>query len=102
MMPSRSCKGVRAEAEKYWGRVLEMFLATAFSNGDGIPWGWLPVGPPGVFIHPGTLGGRLSAFGVPPNASPPARPPAIAAPPTNAPSRMNARRDVARRLSFSV
>src|ERR1700682_5791902 len=54
------------------------------------------MGSPGVFIHSGTLGGRLSAFSLAPSASLAARPPAMTAPPTNAPpSRRNRRRDVA-------
>src|SRR5882724_8431945 len=51
---------------------------------------------PGVFIHSATLGGRLSALSLAPSAWLPARPPAMTAPPTNAPpSRRNRRRDVA-------
>src|SRR5882672_10019048 len=62
------------------------------------------MGSPGVFIHSGTLGGRLWALSLAPSASPPARPPAMTAPPTNAaPSRRNRRRDVAAiSLSMSV
>src|SRR5882757_1577226 len=62
------------------------------------------MGSPGVFIHSGTLGGRLSALSLAPSASRPARPPAMVAPPSNAPpSRRNRRRDVeALRLSTSV
>src|SRR5229473_5933957 len=62
------------------------------------------MGSPGVFIHSGTLGGRLSALSLAPSASLPARPPAMTAPPTNAPpSRRNRRRDVAAiSLSMSV
>src|ERR1019366_1212576 len=55
---------------------------------------WLPIGSPGVFIHSGILGGRLSAFAVAAKASLPARPPRTA-PPINAPpSRRKRRRDV--------
>src|SRR5882757_4176749 len=62
------------------------------------------MGSPGVFIHSGTLGGRLSAAPFAPSASLPARPPAMTAPPTNAPPlRRNRRRDVTRiSLSMSV
>src|SRR4030081_3605555 len=62
------------------------------------------MGSPGVFIHSGTLGGRLWALSLAPSASPPARPPAMTAPPTNAPpSHRNRRRDVAAiSLSLSV
>src|ERR1700730_15284374 len=62
------------------------------------------MGSPGVFIHSGTLGGRLSALSLAPSASLPARPLAMTAPPTNAPpSRTNRRRDVAAiSLSMSV
>src|ERR1700754_5327746 len=57
------------------------------------------MGSPGIFIHSGTLGGRLSAFCVAADACLPARPPAMTAPPTNAPpSRRNRRRDLAARL----
>src|SRR3979411_757745 len=53
------------------------------------------MGSPGVFIHSGTLGGRLSVLSLAPSASSPARPPATTAPPSNAPpSRRNRRRDV--------
>src|SRR3982074_2521992 len=54
------------------------------------------MGSPGVFIHSGTSGGRLSALSLAPSASVPARAPAMTVPPTNAPpSRRNRRRDVA-------
>src|SRR5436309_4541882 len=94
MMPSRSCNGVRPDADKYCGNVLEMFLMTSFSNGEGAPYGWLPMGSPGVFIHSGTLGGRLAVFSLAARASRPARPPAMTAPPNKAPpSLRNRRRD---------
>src|SRR3984893_15137324 len=52
------------------------------------------MGSPGVFIHSGTLGGRLSVLAVAADASLPARPPRPA-PPINAlPSRKKRRRDV--------
>src|SRR5260370_11692764 len=59
---------------------------------------------PGVFIHSGTLGGRLWVLSPAPSASLPARPPAMTAPPTNAPPlRRNRRRDVTPiSLSMSV
>src|ERR1700730_16473993 len=59
---------------------------------------------PGVFIHSGTLGGRLPAFSVAADALLSARLPATTAPPTNAtPLRRNRRRDVAAiLLSMSV
>src|ERR1700716_2672949 len=62
------------------------------------------MGSPGVFIHSGILGGRLSAFSLAPTASLPARPPARTAPPINAPLlRRKRRRDVtAGSLSTSV
>src|SRR6266446_7854622 len=62
------------------------------------------MGSPGVFIHSGTLGGRLWALSLAPSASLPARPPAMTAPPTNAPPlRRNPRRDVTPiSLSMSV
>src|ERR1700687_274429 len=62
------------------------------------------MGSPGVFIHSGTLGGRLSALSLAPSTWLPARPPPLTAPPTNAPpSRRNRRRDVAAiSLSMSV
>src|ERR1700739_3175731 len=96
MMPSRSCSGVRPDADKYCGRLCGVFLTQAFSHGEGVPYGWLPIGSPGVFIHSGTLGGRLSADSVAASACRPTRPPAMTAPPINAPpSRRNLRRDVA-------
>src|SRR3981189_3676017 len=53
------------------------------------------MGSPGVFIHSGALGGKLSAFSVAADASLPARPPATTIPPTSAPPlRRNRRRDV--------
>src|SRR3984893_9514766 len=42
------------------------------------------MGSPGVFIHAGTLGGKLSAFSPAASASPAAKPPAMTAPPTKA------------------
>src|SRR5882724_8065581 len=62
------------------------------------------MGSPGVFIHSGTLGGRLPVFSAAARASPPARPPAITAPPNKAlPSLRNRRRDAeATFLSMSV
>src|SRR5258705_5366977 len=104
MMPSRSCNGVRPEAERYCFRSFEIFLTTSFSNVDGLPYGWLPMGSPGVFIHCGTLGGRFSELSAAADALLPARPPATTAPPTSAPpSRRNRRRDVAtRRLPASA
>src|SRR6266851_2551786 len=61
------------------------------------------MGSPGVFIHSGILGGRLSAFS-PAARALPARPPARTAPPINAlPSRRKRRRDrTAGSLSASV
>src|SRR6266851_7210458 len=61
------------------------------------------MGSPGVFIHSGILGGRLSAFS-PAAKALPARPPARTAPPINAlPSRRKRRRDrTAGSLSASV
>jgi hypothetical protein len=48
------------------------------------------MGSPGVFIHSGTFGGRLSAFAAAASAWLPPMPPAMTAPPTNAPpSRKN-------------
>src|SRR5882757_5192775 len=62
------------------------------------------MGSPGVFIHSGTLGGKLSACSVAADVSLPARLPATTAPPTSAPPlRRNRRRDVmARPLPMSV
>src|ERR1700686_2356118 len=62
------------------------------------------MGSPGVFIHSGTLGGRFSELSLAARASLPARPPAMTAPPANAPpSRRNCRRDVPTiSLSISV
>src|SRR5580704_1698035 len=55
----------------------------------------MPIGSPGVFIHCGTLGGMLSALPPAASASLPARPPAMTAPPANAPPlRRNRRREV--------
>src|SRR3984893_11708210 len=52
------------------------------------------MGSPGVFIHSGTLGGRLPELSLAAGASLPARPPAITGPPSNAPPwRRNRRRD---------
>src|SRR5882724_272316 len=52
------------------------------------------MGSPGVFIHFGTLGGRLAVFSLAAHASLPARPPAMTAPPNKAPpSFRNRRRD---------
>src|SRR5258708_4993277 len=60
------------------------------------------MGSPGVFIHSGTFGGRLPAFAVAASAWLPPRPPAMTAPPTNAPpSRRKRRRDVSA-ISLSV
>src|SRR5882757_9520606 len=54
------------------------------------------MGSPGVFIHSGTLGGRLLALSLAPAALVPASPPPRTAPPNNALlSRRNRRRDVA-------
>src|ERR1700730_6570542 len=53
------------------------------------------MGSPGVFIHPGTLGGRLSELSLAASTSLPARALAITPPPSKAPpSRRNRRRDV--------
>src|ERR1700693_6158273 len=62
------------------------------------------MGSPGVFIHSGILGGRLSASFVAANAALPERPPATTTPPNSAPpSRSNRRRDVrAKPLPMSV
>src|SRR4051794_15654284 len=62
------------------------------------------MGSPGVFIHSGTLGGRLPVFSAAARASLPARPPAMTAPPNKAlPSLRNRRRDAeATFLSVSV
>src|ERR1700751_5672774 len=93
MMPSRSCNGVRPDADRYCGKVFEIFLTTFFSNGEGMPYGWLPMGSPGPFIHSGTLGGRLLVS--PAAASDlPATPPANATPPMMAAPRRRWRRDV--------
>src|SRR5216683_4892846 len=104
MMPSRSCSGVRPDADRYCGRFFGIFLTTPFSNGEGVPYGWPPIGSPGVFIHSGILGGRLSALAVAAKVSRPATPPARTAPPIKAlPSRRKRRRDVtAGLLSTSV
>src|SRR3977135_2093161 len=54
------------------------------------------MGSPGVFIHSGTLGGRLLTLSLAPTASVPARPLVMAVPATNAAlSCRNRRRDVA-------
>src|ERR1700674_5746833 len=51
------------------------------------------MGSPAVFIHSGTLGGRLPELSLPAEDSLP-RPPAITVPPSNAPPwRRNRRRD---------
>src|SRR5229473_15348 len=62
------------------------------------------MGSPGVFIHFGTLGGRLAVFSLAAPAWLPARPPAMTAPPSKAlPSRRNRRREAAVMiLSMSV
>src|SRR5882757_3321873 len=62
------------------------------------------MGSPGVFIHSGTLGGRLPAFSAVARASLPARPRAMTAPPNKTlPSLRNRRRDAeATFLSMSV
>src|ERR1700759_2430970 len=93
MMPSRSCSGVRPEADKYCGRSCGMFFTTPFSNGEGVPYSWLPMGSPGAFIHSGISGGRLPASAAAALAGP-ARPPTRDAPPMTAPLRRNWRRDV--------
>ena len=76
-----------------------MFFTTPFSNGEGVPYGWLPMGSPGTFIHSGTLGGRLLSSAVAALADP-ARPPARAAPPTTAPPRRNWRREAPKAYSM--
>src|SRR3981189_3003992 len=54
------------------------------------------MGSPGIFIHSGTLGGRLPTLSLAPTASIPARPLAMAVPVANATlSCRNRRRDVA-------
>src|ERR1035438_2649531 len=55
---------------------------------------------PGTFIHPGTLGGRLSLVAA--RASPATRSPASTAPPMAALSRRKRRRDALTRLSLAV
>src|SRR5437879_13811941 len=61
------------------------------------------MGSPGVFIHSGTLGGRLAVFSFAARALLPARPPAMTAPPNRAPlSLRNRRRDAAKFLPLSV
>src|ERR1700756_2327285 len=98
MMPSRSCNGVRPDADRYCGKVFEIFLTTFFSNGEGAPYGWLPMGSPGTFIHSGTLGGRF----LEPESDAlarPASPEASAPPPSAAPVCRNWRRDGAKESS---
>src|SRR6202011_788275 len=93
MMPSRSCSGVRPEADRYCGRFCGMFFTTPFSNGEGVPYGWLPIGSPGAFIHSGIFGGRLS-MSVAAALAGPDMLPARAAPPITTPPRRNWRREV--------
>src|ERR1700740_2123401 len=93
MMPSRSCNGVRPDADRYCGKVFEIFLTTFFSNGEGVPYGWLPMGSPGTFIHSGILGGRLLMSAAATLAAPDMLL-ARAAPPITTPPRSNWRREV--------